>query len=204
MPVPVLVWALGALALAAAGIGAAVVLDQAVGKSILLIGPREAGKTTLRNFLIDGVITKIYVQTTFTEQASAKVQDQTLKSYKLRVTDVDGGRDQYSEWKKHAEDADCICFVVDASRLDEEIYASGALLRAKQVQRWPARDGQRRLLLLTHIDQLAGAGERDITENLSVVALAMALEPTRTLTANLLNEAEMQHAVWTILKVLND
>lgn len=201
MPLHALAVAAIVAGVAAAAAGVAYMLSEAKGKTILLVGPRMAGKTTLRTFLTHGTITEEYLRTRLTQREDAKVTDQQMNVYQLTVIDVDGGEDSYQEWKKHAVTADAVCFVVDVSRFDERGYWDFVAKRARQLHRWELPQWQRRFLVLTHTDCLSPSRNDDEVRKMRpVYRLTRLLTPHKTTVGNLLDEEDIQRVVWDVLE----
>lgn len=154
---------------AAAGVvGVIMLVRRARGKSLAILGPRKAGKTTLATFLASGEIPRGYKPTVLraTKHGRQRVPGSgrrlprgiKMKDVALKLTMGDtpgmtphGDLTNYRIWQESAKDADVICYVVDIAQLRQKRYREVALNGARHVARWDNATS-RRLLILTHTD----------------------------------------------------
>jgi hypothetical protein len=122
-------------------------------RKLVLMGPRQVGKTTWFTFLTKGTIPKGYKPTLITEEGRYKPNgdfeplknDQNLSDlgFDLKLTDLagagHGGGDGFAmldEWKRHYQTADFVFFLVDVTKLSDATYRDRAVRMASQVQMW--------------------------------------------------------------------
>lgn len=186
MPFALLIWgiAIGVGALLGGAVVVAV-LQGAKDKTLVLIGPKVAGKTTWRTFLENGTIPKGYEHTTLTEKVKAeyKLRDLNLR---VKIEDLSGSDDAVNEWRKAARYGDHVFYFVDVSRLADEKYKRMVRQYARLIASW--EDVKAPVsLVASHADLMAGwPGESDdIRTREDVAELRQLSGATRTLLAGL-------------------
>jgi hypothetical protein len=159
--------AIGGVAVATL-VGIIMLVRRARGKSLAILGPRRAGKTTLATFLEAGEIPRGYRPTVLrtTMQGRQRVPGTgrrlpigiKMKDVALNLTMLDnpgmtpqGDLVKYRIWQESTKDVDLICYLVDVVQLRNNRYRKVAVNGAQHVARW-AGDSQHRLLILTHTD----------------------------------------------------
>jgi GTPase SAR1 family protein len=153
MPIPVLVWAIAiAAAAVAAAAAAAGVLSRAKGKSIALLGPKRAGKTSWRTFLEHGSIPAGYEHTTLTEKLSTQIRLQDLDLH-VEVCDLSGSDDAVDSWHQAAKESDYVFYFIDGTRLGDEAYRRRARDYARVVASWEDSTSPV-TLVVSHADQV--------------------------------------------------
>ena len=118
--IPLIVWGIGlAIVALVGGTIYTVQINNIRGKRFAILGARASGKTTLHKFLSEGKISAEYVKST-----EDKVKDNhfKLKHLSLRIksaTDIGGSEDFISRWENIISQADYICYIIKADKIEE-------------------------------------------------------------------------------------
>lgn len=121
------------------------------GKKIAMIGPRGAGKTTLRQLFTDGSQPLDPEQTAGPERVkgSRKGLGPTVKG----GTDLPGGASYYDEWKEAIEESDIVIYLFDAHQArTSEQYRLAINNDRLAMQKWGVWDRKNLYLVGTHTD----------------------------------------------------
>lgn len=129
-------WLIGLLI---GGVGLAGIITMLNGKSVAILGPRAAGKSTLINFLLKGTIPEEYFATARPEKFKGKKIP--LQDINLRVNDivdVPGDLASHSDWEQQYNKADIACYLFDASRLyrRETVYEETITRDMRRIGDW--------------------------------------------------------------------
>lgn len=109
------------------------------GKKIAVLGPREAGKTTLIKFLLQGKLSEEYVATSKPEKYSGKAY--SLQDLELKIkdtTDVPGDIQSHDSWEQLYKEADLVLYLVDAKKLHDSDadYEKTVLTDMRHIGEW--------------------------------------------------------------------
>ena len=151
-------WLLALLGLGSIGLGFVSMLN---GKTVAILGPREAGKSTLVNFLLKGTMSEKYIATGRPTKFTGKkisLQDVNLKVND--IMDVPGDVASHSDWEQQYNKADIACYLFDASRLHkrESLYEEAVIRDMRRIGDWIGarkkanRDVPKFFLVATHCD----------------------------------------------------
>lgn len=194
MPIPVIVWAVGAgIAAVAAAAGATAYAWEkpARGKKITLIGPKKAGKTTWRTFLETGTVPAGYKHTNVTEIIDKDFRLGDLKM-KIRVSDMSGSSAALGEWREYSESADHVYFLIDITELADDDYFDEARRFANQVSLWTSLTADL-TLVATHADRdpewKNGDGYDDLRTRSAVTNLRQLMGASEVLVADLSSDS---------------
>jgi hypothetical protein len=175
MPLPVIILYVGGTLLAGLGVGAAAykwrqIVAFFAGKPIAVLGMRETGKSTLREFLTTGEVNSQYVQTRFRNDVSGGAS--RLRGGLTATSGIDVGGDvslrkaQWHEaWETAAKGHGYILYLVEAPKVvnkDKEqlarIIGDSSAIRGWIEQRKSTGGGSvpRFAVLATHADKLPG------------------------------------------------
>lgn len=166
MPVPL--WALLTAIAAAVGgsiVAATVLWPSAKGKTVLLLGSNQVGKTTLAEFLAKGTIPEAYIRTAGTRYLDHKGDVSIGKlSLKIdRVVDVPGEELGIRSWHENAKEADLILYLLDHSVAQDEAAAKRVQRDCLQLADWRKRGELRKearlLVIVTHLDHGTSWGD---------------------------------------------
>ncbi|QYJ05129.1 GTPase domain-containing protein [Nocardioides panacisoli] len=137
-------------------------------KHVLVVGPRDAGKTLLFSLLTRGE-RALADRAHRGETLDFIRRPVRMKHLNWKVSYVDTPTDRVTDAddvRARLEGADLVVFVVDASRMADEAYRAEAGLLAMGV-RLNADDHTRRVLVLTHADRIGSAevaGQDELAE----------------------------------------
>lgn len=150
-------WLLALLGLAGIGVG----ISMLNGKSVAILGPREAGKSTLVNFLLNGTISEEYIATGRpTKFTGKKISLQEINLKVNDIMDVPGDVASHSDWQQQYNKADIACYLFDASRLHkrEARYEEAVIRDMRRIGDWfgarkkANKDLPKFFLVATHCD----------------------------------------------------
>lgn len=174
MPVPVLIWVVGAVftALAGGGVGYVARHDIAaffVGRRIAILGQRGVGKTVLLRFLTESKAVTDYTPTRGAEQRGSGhhvAGPQTDNLYVKQTSDVSGDEMSVESWKAAFEaashDKGLCLYLVNAKLIQS---GDGEHIRrvredAERIGEWidalPGRRNPKLFIVATHIDHVEG------------------------------------------------
>ncbi len=195
MPIPRVVAGAYAGVVALADGGAAISAKRFVGrfrgKSVLLVGPQFAGKTTLAALLGDDSTSLVVASDQKSKQKSKQklvnLSQFKLKTPQLDLTDAPDDETVKTAIRDRVPKANLVCLVVSLERLEGNSPLDDPLRLAKQVaQCSTART--KSTLVLTH---LGAAGFRDsesVLADVRVAEIKVALGATDVLIGNLLDK----------------
>lgn len=151
MPVPVVLVGVGGAAVATAAYRRRRRVER---KRVLVVGPRDAGKSTLHALLAGGE-RSLNGRALRGETVGFVTKKVAMKQRGWQVSYVDSPSAaeeiEAGTWADHLADADLGLFVVDGSRLADDRYRASAELLAITC-RINAGDGTRWMLVVTHAD----------------------------------------------------
>jgi len=207
----------------AVGIVSAVILvRRARGKSLAVLGPRKAGKTTLITFLSSGEIPRGYRPTVLRETARGRQRVPgtgrrlplgiKMKDLALKLTMLDnpgmtpeGDLTNLHTWQGSAQDVDLICYLVNVMQLHERRYWKVALNGARHIARWDEDGSHRKLLILTYCD-LDPAWAQDNPDAISgrseVIELRKNLRAENIIMGSTKDENSTRDLAYDLLQVL--
>lgn len=159
MPLPLI----AVIAAIVAAVGGSIALATALwpdakGKTVLILGSNQVGKTTLAEFLAKGTIPESYVRTAGTRYLDHKgdVQIGELSLKVDRVVDVPGEELGIRSWHENAKQADLILYLLDHSAAHEKAAAKRVQRDCSQLADWRKRGelskDARLLVVVTHLD----------------------------------------------------
>jgi hypothetical protein len=198
MPVPVLVWGAAALLAALLGGGALWIYASAKGKSVVLLGVRRSGKSTLFTFLQTGEIPIGYKPTTIPRTFEETVRFKDLE-LKLQATDVSGDKSAWKVWREEATAADLVCFLTAWTDVDDRRGWDRVSRAARQVGSWGLE--ARTVLVVTFADK-APVSYDAIKADARVRELGRFLGATDTLVADQTNEHDRLDLGASLLEML--
>lgn len=109
------------------------------GKKIAVLGPRSSGKTTLLQFLVTGELPREYIQTGKPEKLSGRMYKlEDLELIIKDTLDVPGDKLSHTEWERLCQEADIVCYLVDASKLHkaDQDYQKNAQEDVRHIRAW--------------------------------------------------------------------
>jgi GTPase SAR1 family protein len=214
--------AVGGVAAAVGVIGTVVLVRRAHGKSLAILGPRQAGKTTLATFLQSGEIPRGYRPTVLRTTVHGRQQVPgtgrriwlgiKMRDVALKLTMLDNpGMTPYGDltklrmWQESVKNADLICYLVDVTQLRQGAYGQVAQNGARHIVRWDEDGSHRRLLILTHCDLDAAWAQGDpdkITGRSEVKELLQQLKAENVIIGSLKDESGTRDLTYDLLQVL--
>lgn len=203
MPVPVLWVVFAGAAAAAAAVAAALQSRTAQGASkiVVVVGPRDSGKTVMFNLLTEpssGSPDHISTADTFTfDEREVRLEETEVT---VRVVDTPTTKGLGNELRELLSDADLVVFTADASLLPDDRYRDAAESLATTYRLYET-EKTRWQLLLTHADHVRPAGRAP--DDLGAVEehekLAKVLDDEAALLCNLLDP---DHAAAAVRRVV--
>lgn len=190
MPIPQVVAGAYAGVVALAGGGAALSAKRFVGrfrgKSVLLVGPQFAGKTTLAALLGDDSTSLVLASHQKSKAKLVNLSQFKLKTPQLDLTDAPDDGTVKNAIRDRVPKANLVCLVVSLERLEGNSPLDDPLRLAKQVAQCSTVK-TKSALVLTH---LGAAGFRDsesVLADARVTEIKVALGATDVLVGNLLD-----------------
>lgn len=123
MPIPLIVWAIGAGVAALLGIGTVAFWDEIItffkGKKIAILGAKSTGKTTLHNFLTNG---ELKGGTGIEDTKSNVLKLNDLKFYIKSYKDITGSEDFVNVWFDMIKNSDFTFYMIDSSKVFNNDY----------------------------------------------------------------------------------
>jgi len=157
------------------------------GKSVLLVGPQFAGKTTLAALLGDDSTSLVLASNQKAKPKLVNLSQFKLKTPQLDLTDAPDDETVKTAIRDRVPKANLVCLVVSLERLEGNSPLDDPLRLAKQVAQC-SRVKTKSALVLTH---LGAAGFRDsesVLADARVAEIKVALGATEVLIGNLLDK----------------
>ncbi len=190
------------LGLAAVAAFAAKKLFGTPGRTVVVLGPRKAGKTTLAARLSGGSIVGDYAPT----QSTVKTQPHTISmedlKFALTTFDVSGDSSAYGEWERTARSAHLVCYLVSSPCLEFREYLDTAIRGARQLGGWD-HPGHI-VLVITHIDEDAEKNLDTIMGRNTVREIRDALGNPKVVPVNLTDSESARALVIQLLRELDE
>lgn len=220
MPFPLVIAAVAGGIAAAGAIGAWIAYealkDKAEGRKLVLVGPRQSGKTTLFDFMTSNARLDASKYSPTQSPNRTRLDEDALKKARwselgfdvtdIDVTDMPGDREKWGSWYERSQKADLLCFVANAHEMRRDAeHADEARRAGQQVASWRSADTRKPqvILVISHTDLEAESSD-DILRRDEIRALRMALKvkATDTLLANLLSNDDANRVGLHLLEAL--
>lgn len=152
----VVLWAFGGAVVGGlVGLAIGAVVEALEGKSVAVVGEREAGKTTLATFLSTGEIPEDYEQTLAEKRHDGrKIKLADLKLKVSEINDVPGDTEYYKQWKRAVERSHVVYYLARADKIMKSKKTRTRVLRdVKHLCGWLAENpGKHVFFVGTHCD----------------------------------------------------
>lgn len=171
---------------------------------IVLIGPKQSGKTTWTTFMSSGELPRKYRPSDLATDAKAEVEIKDLQ-IKLRIEAQVGETERILvDWRAAAEEARAIFYLADLSRMGDEDYLDLVEQHARIISKWDLPP-TRLTLVLTHSDKEQDHPTIDRTEVLNrneVRRARQLLGANQVVVGNLISRKAAEALTYEALKPL--